>query len=340
MADTNILPPSHSFDETGVLPENYIENEMRFLADRTYRAVAPRFGAFFIEGFRIRDGNGNDIPKSKYQYALYNNTLSAKCGKDVIGAIVITDPTVISPIYMDYHCVGGPWGASNERIIEMFYELMKDRPVAWPNILGKPDAYKPAHHFQDIGDLYGAEYFVEALERLTDAILMGDSASHDEIWRRMDEMRTELKGNIDDLSKALNKRIDDTDAALRQLVADTKADLTQQIANLRSDMNAADNAINQRITNVQNTLQGNIDAVARSLSSHVGDWGNPHHTTVGQVGTYSTTDIDAKDKAIKDSLTNYVKKDTNENLSLSIAGGQLFGYVNGVWQIIWPAQWS
>lgn len=277
-----ITPTTHVFDETGVLPENYIENEQRDLAVRNVRAVAARFGSFFVDGFRMRDANGFPVDPSKYKFALYRNVISAKLGKNVCSAVIITDPNVVAPVFIDYHCVGGPYGASNEHILELFNQLQTDdRPVNWPNILGKPDSYNPAHHFQDIGDLYGAEYWVEALERLADAFLMGDSASHDEIWRRMDQIRTEMLQAIADQNTSLKAYIDQHDAALqtnintvdtrvtnvRQECLNASAAVDTRLTNVRQELLNADSVINDRITSVQQTLQTNINTVDARITS-------------------------------------------------------------------------
>jgi hypothetical protein len=337
MADSNILPQSHPFDETGVLAENYIENEPRYPEDRQNRAIIARFGSFFVEGFKIRDANGKEVPKDKYQQALYRHLISAKLGKDVIGGVIITDPTIPSPFYIDYHCVGGPFGASNEHIIELFNQLQgEDRPVHWPNILGKPDAYKPAHHFQDIGDLYGAEYFVAVLERLAQAFLMGDNASHDEIWRQMDDNFKELKDDLVKLESSLRRYIDQQDAALGQRITS----LDQRLTNVRNELLAADNAINARITSVQQQLQWNIDALTAALLAHTNNKANPHAVTAAQAGAYTIQQVNALVADINNKLTGYVKKNVAEELALTSNGGQLMGYVNGSWRIIWPAQWA
>lgn len=336
MADPVIQPIVHVFDETGTLPENYVENEVRYPADGDRRAVVARFGSFFINGFNLRDGNNQTVPKEKYQYALYRGELSAKIGQDVIGGVIVLDSTIAGPFYMDYHAVGGPWGVSNELIIEMYQKLTgDDRPIAWPDILGKPDAYKPAHHFQDIGDLYGAEYWVEAIERLTNAFLMGDNASHDEIWRRIDEVYKELKQDIFDLNVSLRAYI-----AQQVAILNARIDaLDQRLTNVRAELLAADAAINQRITTVQAQLQASINSVSSALSAHVGNTANPHQTTAAQVGAYTIAQIDAKFLALNNLLTGYVRKNVPEELALSSGGGQLLSYVGGGWKIIFPSQW-
>jgi hypothetical protein len=373
MSDVNIPPVSHVFDETGTLAENYIENEQRDLADRTIRAACTRFGSFFIESFKIRDANGNPLAASQYQFGLFNELITEKTGKEIAAAIIITDPAVAAPVFMDYQCVGGPWGATNEQIIDLFTALMTDdRPVSWPNILGKPDGFKPAHHLQDIGDLYGAEYFVAALDRLANAYLMGDNASHDEILRQIDQLRTDMNQGLSDLTASLKAYADAGDARVQANVDNEAQIRAQADSTLQGNINAeattrgnadtqlqtnitaaithADNgdaALQQNITaeqtarqNADGTLQTNITAVNTALTAHVNAQGNVHNLTPVQLGVYTTAQVDALIAGINNNLGNYVKKNTAEDLSLTNSGGNLYAYISGAWRLVWPPQWQ
>lgn len=287
MADPIINPTTHVYDETGELADNYIENERRDPGTGTYRAIFARFGAFYAKSLIVRDGNGNIVTTDKYKEALPNPIISAKVAKDVIGAIVIEDSTIPGPFFIDYQCVGGPWAASNEHIIELYKQLMTDtRPVRWPDIIGKDDVFKPAPHFQDIGDLYGAEYFVAILERLGNAILMGDNASHDEIFRMIDTLRTDTEARLDDLERRLRLYIDQQDVILAQRISQLDARLTQ----VNNQLAASIAATNANLASTASNLQSGINGVNSALSSHIGDKNNPHATTFSQTGALSYSD--------------------------------------------------
>jgi cytochrome c556 len=135
--------------------------------------------------------------------------------------------------------------------------------VSWGNILGKPDGYNPAHHFQDIGDLYGAEYFVAALDRLSQAFMFGDAASHDEIWRRMDEIRALATDSSSSTLAALKTYVDNAVLPLYSQFAQLDA----RITNVRNELLTADATIGQRITSVQSTLQTNINTVGTQVTN-------------------------------------------------------------------------
>lgn len=333
----NILPNTHAFDETGTLPENYIENEQRDLATRDVRAVVATYGSFFTDTFVMRDANGVVVPRIKYQFALYNDVISSKVGKNICAAVVLLDKTVPSPVFIDYHCVGGPWSASNELIIELFKKLQSDdRPVAWPNIIGKPEGYAPAHHLQDIGDLYGAEYWVEAIERLTQAFLMGDSASHDEIFRYIDAKYADIHQEIIDLGNNLRAYIDQQDTILNGKI--TTVD--QRVTTVRSELLTAIATVDQRLTTVQTSLTTQINGVATNLATHVADENNPHKVKAAQTGAYTKSEVDALITGVNNQLTNYVKKNAAEELSPTISSGRLYVFMNGVHRQIFPPEWQ
>lgn len=259
----------YALDETGELPANFIENEERELTNNgnINRGIVLRNGAFFTDSVVIRDGaTGLPLQRSQYLFGLFNATVSGKIHKQVASAIVITDSNVSSTVFVDYQCLGGPWGASNAKVIEMYNKLATDnRPVHWPDIIGKPDGYKPAHHLQDIGDMYGVEYLVAPIERLTDAILMGDNASHDEIFRLIDEINNRFTDAVDNLRTELIARMDAGDALLLARIIQTETNLQAAIDALNTD------------------LRGLIQNVSDRLTAHEAQR-NPHGTTAADTG--------------------------------------------------------
>lgn len=327
----------HPFDEKGVLPENNIINEQRDLPSRDVRAVRPRGGAFFIDTFKMRDANGVTVDPSKYQFALFSDVISRKLNRTICGVVLLTDKTVVQPVYIDYRCVGGPWGVSNEVIIEMFYKVQQDnRPVDWGNILNLPDGFTPAHHFQDIGDLYGAEYWVAALDRFSQAVLMGDKASHDEILRRI----TENNGAIDDKFRAL-------ETSIKAYVDAQDLKITQRIDVLEQSMNVKFAAVNQRVTDLEAStalalqqMSTSIANVNTALGNHVRAEGNVHNLTAAALDVYTRAEVDRKLTESGQDLSKYVLKDSPENLSIGFHGNQLDVFKDGAWITIWPPQWQ
>lgn len=340
MADviSNIVP--RPFDEAGILPENFVQNEQRILENMPVRAVRPEGGAFFVDTFVMYDANHVLVPESKYSFDLFSPTITEKIGRTIAGVAVLNDAAVPSPVYIDYHCVGGAWGVSNEAIIALFNRLMSNgRPTTWKSILGKPDAFKPAHHLQDIGDLYGAEYIVAALDRNTQAFLMGDSASHDEIFRAIDD----LKGGNDE---AMDQRINTLREELKLYIDQRDQYVLGQLQSAVDGINGRLNTVGQqlaamdlRITQLSTSGTEGLAQLNQALTQHI-QTTNAHGVTLASLGGYTKQEVDAMVNETNNKLGNFVKKDTEENLSLSVINGQLYGYVNGAWRCIFPAQWA
>lgn len=337
MPDVNIIPTPLAYDDTGTLAENFIVNEQRTTPAMNVRALAPRFGAFYTGTFAIRDANGNPLAKTQYQFGLFKPSLADMTGKDCAAAVVVTDANALSPFYIDYHAVGGPWGASNEHIIELFAQLNNDqRPVTWPNILGKPDGFKPAPHLQDIGSLFGAEYFVNAMERLAEAYLMGDNASHDEIFRLIDQNKQDITNQLNQLNSSLRAYIDQQDGKLQ-----TEIDqFSTQLTNLQNSLQQQITAVSQQVTALQQNIQPQIDNLTQTLNNHINAKGNVHQATPGDIGAYSKPEVDQMIAAINNNLGNFVKKNAQEDTSLLVQNGQLWSWVQGGWRIVWPPQWQ
>lgn len=283
--DTFSLP----LDESGALPSNLISNEERTLPNNGIRnrAFTLYHGAFFVDSIVIVDSaTGQQVPRNKYMFGLFSQLVSDKIHKEVATAIVITDPAISSKVLVTYQALGGPWGASNSMIIDMYNKITNDnRPVAWPDIIGKPDGYKPAHHLQDIGDMYGCEYFVEAIGRLTDAILMGDNASHNEIFELIDSINNKFSEAIDGLRAELIARMDAGDAALL-------ARIVQAETNFQAALEALDNRLSAR-----------IQALDDRLSAHILQR-NPHGTQPSDIGAPTVLEMNQAILALKNELIN------------------------------------
>lgn len=337
MADFTSNIVTHPFDETGLLPENHIVGEIRELPSRNVRAVRPQYGSFYADSFNMWDANGILVPKEKLQFCLYSELISEKLDRTVVGAVLLKDPSIPGPVAIEYHCVGGPWGVSNELIIDLFNKLQNDdRPIAFGDIIGfPPEGVKPAHHLQDIGDLYGAEYFVAAMDRLANAFMLGDKASHDELYRAILRTTEGVDLKLEALNQSLRIYIDQKIAGLNQGIVE----INNRIDTINGGIDEDLNGIEVAISNLNNDLKNRINDVAVNLAQHMAT-DNAHRVTPAMIGTYDKGEIDRIVSGAGQDLSNYVKKNTAEDLSLSIREGQLTAYANGKWNVIWPAQWS
>ena len=158
-----------------------------------------------------------------------------------------------------------------------------NRPVAWGDIIGKPDAYEPAAHYHDAGDIYGFEYVVTAIERVRSAILIGDDATHDEIYRYIDNWGTQLGTQISTLQAQLNAHKADT----TNPHATTK--LQVGLGNVDNFLTATQaqaeaGTLNTLFMTPLRTAQAITLQAVTPLNNHIARVDNPHVVTKAQVG--------------------------------------------------------
>lgn len=179
-------PPVLPLDPTGLASTNFIEGELHVMPARSVRCVATSYGPFFTESLVVRDNATDEILTKDTQYSVVQlaEIPSAKYGKEICHFILVKDPTVSATVALEYQAIGGPYGTSNTALQDLINTLeLDERPVSWPDILNRPDAFPPSHHLHDAGDIYGFEEVCYALERIRQAILVGDDIAHDAIYR-------------------------------------------------------------------------------------------------------------------------------------------------------------
>lgn len=188
------MPPvivRYPLDPTGVNPDNLVIGEEHVLSSRLTRSIAPIYGAYYAESMVLTDKATNLqlVRNQQWFPAELYEVPTALYGKEVFALVIITDPSVSNTVTINYQAVGGEYGSSEEAIINLIETIELDnRPVTWPNVLLKPSEYPPSLHLHDIGDVYGFEYLVHALNRIRMAVEYGDLASHEQIYTYIDNL--------------------------------------------------------------------------------------------------------------------------------------------------------
>lgn len=174
----------YPLDLTGRNPNNLVLAEPHTLAPGVNRAFVPNYGAFYSESLVVRDlGTGLPlIPHEQYVAVQLYEEATQLTGLEVCTVIVVTDSNVSDLVDIDYQAIGGEFSYSVSALREMIDGLdLDERPVIWGSILGTPNAFPPAPHLHDAGDLYGFEYLVEALDGISFAILTGNEVRFEEL---------------------------------------------------------------------------------------------------------------------------------------------------------------
>lgn len=275
----------YPLDGTGLSPDNLVVGEEHQLSNRAFRCVAPTYGGFFAESVVVVD-SATSMPLVHgldYIFGELFEFPTGRYGKEIFGLIVVTKPNV-SKIAINYQCLGGDYSYSMDAIIAMIDNLnLGERPVEWGSIINRPALFDPATHFHDLGDVYGFEYVVHSLERLRQAILIGDVASHDEIYRYVDRVNAEQTAALNLVRQALVAHIADkgnphqvtkAQVGLGNVNDYPMASIAEMDAGLSSQLYVSPALVNRFVTN--NAIN--------PLLNHIADKANPHQTTKAQVG--------------------------------------------------------
>ena len=275
----------YPLDPTGLSPDNKVVDEVHQLNTRKIRCIAPTYGGFFAESLVVKNFITNQplVRGTDYVVGELFEFPTGRYGKEINGIIVIKNPS-LTKVAITYQALGGDYSYSMDAIIAMIESLnLDERPVEWGNIVGRPPLFDPASHLHDAGDIYGFEYVVHSLERLRSAVLMGDVASHDEIYAYVDRWGDNLHLEIDAVRTALQSH----EANRNNPHGVTKAQVglgnveNYLIATQAQAEAATINTAYMTPLRTMNLVQ--VKAI-NPLNAHIADKNNPHAVTKAQVG--------------------------------------------------------
>lgn len=180
----SITPYRFEIDYSGQSQDNYIVREEHTLITNKYRAVAPVSGAYFTESLQVFDTLTNNqlVRGADYKCLNISTVASAMAGSEVCALVLIINPQVSNRVHFNIQYVGGHYERSVSTLKPLLDNLTTDtRLVTYADIEGKPTNFEPSPHFVGVPNTIGYEYLVYELERIRQAILMGDDLSHDQL---------------------------------------------------------------------------------------------------------------------------------------------------------------
>lgn len=281
-------------DSTGVNTSNRVVNEPHTLVNRVVRAFAPSYGAYFTESLIIRDvASGQTLTHSQYKTVEMYEFPTGRYGKEICGVIMIVDASISNNVEITYQALGGEYSNNSDAIISMINSLdLDNRPVNWPDLIGKPvDGFEPAAHYHDIGDVYGFEYLVHAVERLRTAILAGDGASHDELRRYIDDWASLLTGSGNNSLVELRSHTANTSNPHSTTKSQVGLGNVENYAIATTPEAQSGVASNKYMTPAL-TSAAIVKIAGDALAVHTGRVDNPHATTKAQVGLSNVQNLD------------------------------------------------
>lgn len=289
-------PPviKYPLDLTGQAASNLITGELHTVSVATQPAFVTNYGPFYTAALVVTrmDTGAVLTPKTvgattgQYVATQLMTDMTLRTGYEICSVIVLTDPTLPNDltVSVQYQALGGPYSASVDAIQQLIDALdLADQPVLWADILGKPVLFPPAPHLHDLGDIYGFEYLVAALERVTQAIYIGDDAQLTAVYAYIDHQINGLQSSVSANSAALAAHLADYTNPHR---------VTQAQVGLGNVPNypAATVAQAQGGTNQASLLTPYLAAqeiaalVGNAFNAHITNYNNPHQVTATQLG--------------------------------------------------------
>jgi hypothetical protein len=292
---TSPLAIRYPLDLTGINPVNLVRNEPQSLLSNQFRAIVPDYGPFFTKGLIITDLANNQVlvPHTQYTCCELIQDATTETGLEVMGVILIIDQTVSANVELTYQVLGGQYSYSTDALINMLATLqLDDRAVQWGQIIGIPSAFPPTQHLHDLGDTYGWQFVVDALDNVRQALLIGSSAASDSILATFTGL---LDAHIAD--HANPHAVTATQIGLGNVQNYGIASQADVATGTRADLYVTP-------FSMALALAGSSGGVGAALTAHIADQTNPHAVTATQVGLGSvqnygiSSQVDAEDGTV------------------------------------------
>lgn len=302
----------YKFDATGKSPDNFVSNEPQSLVPRTIRATVPNHGLYYANSMVVVDAANNQplTPGVDWQPAELDEEITERTGIAAFAVVIITNPSVSPQVLLTYQAVGGPNSTTIGAIQSMLDKMQTDsRPVDWANVLNKPTQFSPAKHLHDIGDTYGWEYIVQAVNRIRMALELKELGEH-QVWLNdVKKQIADLTAAITSITATANAHFMDYNnphnVTADQIDAYRKAYIDAALAQIQTNLDAhaarTDNPHQLKASDVGAYSTTQIDQISASITAglqallqqHLQDLNNPHQTTAASINAYTRAEIDA-----------------------------------------------
>jgi hypothetical protein len=201
----------YPLDLTGVHPDNLVLNEPHGPCYPGNRVFVASYGPFYSKSLVVRNASTSAVLTPGLDYKALQTFIepTLQTGKLIVSIVQIEPSAYGIPLVIDCQVLGGDYSLSNTALETLLDNLNDDdRPVHWGEIIGKPTAYPPAAHLHDIGDTFGWQYVVAALEAIRQALMLGGSGNLDDVYAyinlKFGEAMTAVAGVASDLSMHIN----------------------------------------------------------------------------------------------------------------------------------------
>lgn len=199
-------------DLTARLSSNLI-TETHVISRDIDRFFIPKSGAFYGEGFKIYNLANGQLLKPNTEYRLLHLVEEASkiSYKNVYAVVYIIDKNLTN-VQLSYQAIGGVYQNISSVIDQQLSNYLQGTANTgiYGSIVGVPEQFPPEHHLQHSADFTGMGATLAILERIRQAMLMGNGAAFAATYQYIIDVMQDALGPI-------NERIRDVIAYAEQI---------------------------------------------------------------------------------------------------------------------------
>lgn len=259
---------TYPFDPTGLLATNKVVETQSITPPNgfDYYFIIPAAAPFFAAGFKIYHIDSQRYLELGVDYHLTHRFHSASklTSKSIYGSISFLDKGIAGSVRLEYQTVGDKWVLSTNKITQLLENLIVNpRIIYWEQVSEYPAAFPPIDHIWDVANLKGMEDVVDAVDRITNAVLSSDG------------LQTVSELHINNYNNPHQTNKNQIGLGLVQNFA--IASESQARIGLATDVYMTPQRTAQAIDSLVNNATQNVAA-------HANDFDNPHRVTLAQLG--------------------------------------------------------
>lgn len=265
----------YPFNPEGNKPECLITGERQILNPVNgldYNIIVPKRGPYFSDSLRMTFRTAEGIPYplvlGKDWYPSHHYIAASRaCAADIYGSISFIRPGIKGEVTLEYQTLGGNWVIDEVGIAALLADTLHNpRITSYEQVVNPPQQFPVIDHEWDLVDMVGQSEKIEVLKQIVEALLQrgeGGLAAH--VANRQNPHGVD-KAQVG-LSDVQNMPLATPEAAAAGV--DNFGYMTPRL--------------------VAAAIAGQAGG---SLTAHVQDMNNPHHTDAAATGAYFKTEVD------------------------------------------------
>lgn len=205
-------PLLYQVDYSGHEPSHYIKHEKQpapYGEGMGYRIAIPNYGGFFADTLIVYDKNRNRLKPNFDYYATYRyEDATYRCGKEIMGAIIVVGKDPVEEVYISAQFLGGTYVTNypatiKANIEKWFVEHPKSYPK-WGEIIGEPSKYNDERFKHELWKYDSYEPTTSSLEDIYRNLLLGRVSDIEDYHEAFEKEEAKLR-------EGLTKAISDCD---------------------------------------------------------------------------------------------------------------------------------